>query len=170
MNEMKPEDVMRALDCHYKEWKIPTDGDIHCNDCPYNSVNDCSVELVKDALALLREKDAEIADYIRQIAEMQREIACQADLITFLEKYKKAEADKDAEIERLQGALKAEEQHNELTMECAKKALANARAEAITEFAERLKSEVNGGQFASYKGLEIRNVIDQIAKEMKEAQ
>lgn len=36
-----------------------------------------------------------------------------------------------AEIERLQGALEAEKRHN-------KKALANARAEAITEFAERL--------------------------------
>ena len=42
-----------------------------------------------------------------------------------------------SEVEMLQGALKAEERHNELTMEMAKKALANAKAEvAMDVFAE----------------------------------
>lgn len=44
--------------------------------------------------------------------------------------------EKDKEIERLEGALKAEERHNELTIECAKKAIDNARAEAVSEFAD----------------------------------
>lgn len=37
------------------------------------------------------------------------------------------------EVEMLQGALKAEERHNELTMEMAQKALANAKAEVARE-------------------------------------
>lgn len=43
------------------------------------------------------------------------------------------------EVEMLQGALKAEEQHNELTMEMAKKALANAKAEVAREIFEEIK-------------------------------
>ncbi len=42
-----------------------------------------------------------------------------------------------SEVEMLQGALKAEERHNELTMEMAQKALENAKAEVAREiFAE----------------------------------
>lgn len=123
MNKLKPEDVMRALEHCATEAK--------CDGCVLENTPHCECELMEAALALLREKDAE--------------------------------------IERLQGALKAEEQHNELTMECAKKALANARADAITEFAERL-----GKWFShdpAFLGVEKRlviDVVDQIAKDLKE--
>ena len=46
------------------------------------------------------------------------------------------------EVEMLQGALKAEERHNELTMEMAKKALANAKAEVAREIFEEIESKI----------------------------
>lgn len=45
-----------------------------------------------------------------------------------------------ADIEALQGALKAEERHNELTMEMAQKALANAKAEVVREIFEEINT------------------------------
>ena len=58
MNEMKPEDVMRALECCLK---------LDCKSCPYyvrfkeyTFDVKCGDVLIADALALLREKDAEI--------------------------------------------------------------------------------------------------------------
>lgn len=44
-----------------------------------------------------------------------------------------------SEVEMLQGALKAEERHNELTMEMAKKALANAKSEVAREIFEEIE-------------------------------
>ena len=43
-----------------------------------------------------------------------------------------------SEVEMLQGALKAEERHNELTMEMAKKALANAKSDVAREIFEEI--------------------------------
>lgn len=129
MNELKPEDVVKALECC---------SDCDCynerlqEDCPFSNVPFCNNYLRKQSLALLREKDAEIE---RLTAQIEHCDACDRIGLTHTEH-----------------------------MYCIKQ----AKSEAIAEFAERLKSEVNGGQFASYKGLEIRNVIDQIAKEMKE--
>lgn len=160
MNEPKPEDVMRALEqmaskanCNYMR---------HLEGCGYfcirlgKNVDDMAKgrgpecnencehfsppyieEVLRSALALLREKDAEI-----EMLKKDRE-----ELIVTL-KMNDAPFPEGLQI---------------VHDFCEKR-----KMEAISEFAERLKSEVNGGQFASYKGLEIRNVIDQIAKEMKE--
>ena len=60
-NELKPEDVMRALECHCTERKFPLIGEDLCEkNCPYFREDFCVQILVRDALALLREKDAEI--------------------------------------------------------------------------------------------------------------
>ena len=135
MNELKPEDVMKALELYVQRYLMPNvdiDGTVQVGDAERWFLKLLKEQLVPYVTALLREKDAE--------------------------------------IERLQGALKAEERHNELTMECAKKALANARAEAITEFAERLKA-----CFDTYPdneeahALYVRSIVDQIADEMKGA-
>lgn len=56
MNEMKPEEVMKALECC-------KGGGNACLDCIYfyKAVDtSCAPFLIKDALALIREKDAEI--------------------------------------------------------------------------------------------------------------
>lgn len=63
-----------------------------------------------------------------------------------------------AEIERLQGALEAEKRHN-------KKALANARAEAITEFADRLIKKCDAPHWCVWM-----SEIEDMAREMKEGQ
>lgn len=56
-NELKPKDVIRALECcGNQSW-------CYGSKCPYYGIRrDCLQVLQQDALALLREKDAEIAD------------------------------------------------------------------------------------------------------------
>ena len=51
-----------------------------------------------------------------------------------------AEVVPKSEVEMLQGALKAEERHNELTMEMAQKALKNAKAEVAREIFAEIES------------------------------
>lgn len=110
MNELKPEDVMRALElCNFNA---------ECDNCPY--VGRCW-DLNKDALALLREKDAE--------------------------------------IERLTEENKSLRDNTEVIIEM----VTIARAEAITEFAERLKARMR----EVYPADIYDSDIDQIAKEMK---
>ena len=121
--------------------------------------------MAKDALALLREKDATIADYILQIAEMQKQIATQDRILTDFMKRKEIEADKDAEIERLQGAVEQYEQERKYHFAMSRK----AQADAITEFAERLK-KFYGILKGKTVGGSVEYHIDQIAKEMREKQ
>jgi hypothetical protein len=79
----------------------------------------------------------------------------------------------------LQGALKAEERHNELTMEMSQKALANAKAEVargIFEEIERFlyihfrfcKEEIGGDDTEYVKGrLELNTQIQNFIAELK---
>lgn len=169
MNELKPEEVMKALECC-------KGGGNACLDCIYfyKSVDtSCAPFLIKDALALLREKDALIADYIRQIAEMQRKIACKDDLITFLEKHKKAEADKDAEIERLKNriicqVILPDEKLEEIKNECLERVeldIKEIKADTVRKMQSEIKERcIKGGIYPAF----VKNTIDQIAKEMLE--
>lgn len=187
MNELKPEDVMRALECHYKEWQIPTDGIDHCEqDCPYYGVDNCSVKLVKDAFALLRKYRAEIENY-KSIAEYQQSSNMKRG--SELEEKDKVIAEKDAEIDRLEAEIKRYENtcgklivrdngevvgfiegqektyiSKEIARVLRSMAVNTARAEAIDEFAEML--------YPLYKVLCVdegdwRNEVDKIAKELK---
>lgn len=149
MNELKLEDVMRALECC---------SDCNCPECPYVPKGDChkgtmgcSEEMLKNALALLREKDAGIAMMAECIERQDKEIA-----------------QKDAEIERLKAYNKELDNlcdilHKKLDEGYAE--FANEeRAEAITEFAERLRAELLEKDF--YPVI-VKNAIEKIAKEMK---
>ncbi len=83
MNEMKPEDVMRALELHAD---CETD---NCFECPYEGYlskadGNCVHHLSIDALALLREKDALLAEWDAKLKSYEIELL-----------------GKDAEIERL---------------------------------------------------------------------
>lgn len=75
-----------------------------------------------------------------------------------------------SEVEVLQGALKAEEQHNELTMEMAKKALANAKAEVAREIFEEIDKIFNDYKLSEH-GLRLiqhrEPSIDQRYAELK---
>lgn len=178
MNELKPEDVMRALENgRYidadefwnsrpenpnpnKEGRY-IDGWFDCLDRFLRHLKEMADEpsITKAALALLREKDALLEKW-------------DADLKT----YEAILMSRDAEIERLEKRQESilticDRAMNQMicsgamnhydTYEKAKEILkAEARAEAITEFAERLK--------AALKYFIIsRLLIDRIAQEMK---
>lgn len=123
MSEMKPEDVIMALD-------VCVEG--VCDACPYNENPFCRDDMMIDTLALLREKDAEI------------------------ERLKAENAIYENGVEKV-----AENYHRQ------------GRAEAITEFALRLKScefyEV-ADQYDGMQYIDFCDWVDKIAKELKEDQ
>ena len=141
--ELAEADVMRALQCHSLE-DIST-----CDDCPYRDISEqgnCGCDIARDALALLREKDALIEDYRQELGRARVALN-----------------DANVEIER----LKAE---NAVYANGVEKVAENyhrqGRAEAITEFAERLKQQKTTA-FGSQCGVVAFYEIDKIAKEMK---
>ena len=120
MNELKPEDVMRAL-----EYLVEcTDSGLCNNSCPQHRNTYCRYYILKATLALLRENDALIAALINNNADLEMELAKTYDMLDD-----------------------------------------TARAEAITEFAEKGKRELRSGNAIMDKS--IADIIDQIAKEMK---
>ena len=141
MNELKPEDVRRALEKH-----ADYEND-NCFECPYKNhlsteVGNCVDHLVRDALALLREKDAEIE---RLKSENE-----------YLEKVEQAFNDCVDQIQKDQAEVKYLKH--------------TIRADAITEFAELWKKWWYGQiQVAvnEYQESIIYDAIDQIANEMK---
>ena len=150
----------------FPDWKIVSDY-LNEADALIDDLQRDTIPKLKNGLeranAMGREADAEIANYILQIAEMQKQIATQDSELMALMQYKKIEADKDAEIERLNGVIETMEDN---CMTCDYKIVdrvSTARAEAITEFAERLKKYYD----ALKSGL-VSYHIDQIAKEMRE--
>ena len=163
MNEMKPHlaeqvtcsanaelteaDVRKALECCTSE----VSRDFNCDVCPYKGKG-CIINLLRDALALLREKDALLAEWDAKCND-----------------YETALMGKVAEIERLKAHNKELDNlcdilHKKLDEGYAE--FANEeRAEAVTEFADRLKSTLIAGGI--YPVL-VKNSIEKIAQEMKE--
>jgi predicted RNase H-like nuclease (RuvC/YqgF family) len=173
MNELKPEDVMRALECC---------GQVKfCATCPYLDLNNglCQEDLQTDALALLREKDADIDVYKARVQAKNYRIE---ELTQANAELTQTNAEKDAEIERLKkhqdtvsSVCNSAMEHYDALYEQAKDILkADARADAITEFAERLKqcTECMGectvdNPLAETYSVVREEYIDQIEKEMK---
>lgn len=135
MNEMKPEDVMRALECCDRGSSCVCD----CDNCPYYRCDvPCKAKLHADAIALLREKDAEIERLSSRVS-MLHEIE-----LSYALQYGDA-IDKDIARKQL-------------------------RAEAITEFSQRLKAKkchyTETENTFDFDGVTVED-IDQIEKEMK---
>ena len=171
MNELKQENVKKALElCN-------TSRSDACKICPYHEFGAlCHTKRNADALALLREKDARIkeleeaqgAEFTCFVGEQHKVDHCPyGDEIVRLQK---EVAEKDAEIERLTAynanLICANTDITNRHKDYLEEAERIARADAITEFAERLKT--------FYKHLPGNTVggaveyhIDQIAKEMK---
>ena len=105
MNEMKPEDVMRALECCLQADGAPACYKLKCParlgnglcfyeiDCEFNSEEEALKKMLADALALLREKDAEIKGLVDGWSKDQ-------------DRFEQVCAEKDAEIERLEELCK----------------------------------------------------------------
>lgn len=129
MDEMKPKDVMRALECCSND---------ECSGvCPYDdgelNCDGCTTHLMKDALALLREKDTKIAKAQAIAVEMGKLHQQVLAKVIF---------EKDAEIERLKHILESYAlQYG--TARDKEYFLDKARDEAITEFAERIVKSIH---------------------------
>lgn len=81
-------------------------------------------------------------------------------LKTEIKKIPTADVVPKSEVEMWQGALKAEELHNELTMEMAKKALTNAKAEVAREIFEEIEKAICG--ITAKNAIECTFEIDRI--------
>lgn len=80
MAEMKPEDVIKALECCVI--------DLRCHECPYFKKEHCVTKLHQETLALICEKDAEIQELVDGWSKDQ-------------EHWENLYDEKDAEVERL---------------------------------------------------------------------
>ena len=105
MNELKPEDVMKALECCSAEISTRE----NCSVCPMGGKRDCMTILYREALALLREKDATLEMCAETIERQDKELA-----------------QKDAEIERLKNSITfqvvmPDEKMEEIKAECLKR-------------------------------------------------
>jgi hypothetical protein len=184
MNKLKPEDVMRALEICAKPYS--QDKFQNCKTCPY-WLRDCDKEFISDVIALLREKDAEIERLTKERDDARRDCAiaeqlhyeCKMELEEMSDDILdsvRAERDRyKAESDQYQSAmLKAQAVCVEMG-KLNQVEIAKARAEAITEFAERLKqcTECMGectvdNPLAETYSVVREEYIDQITKEMKE--
>lgn len=73
-----------------------------------------------------------------------------------------------AEIERLQQKYELSEAEREANVKGFTESLETVRAEAIKEFAERLKSTMFNEDFLLCEPCDMANIIDNLAKEMTE--
>lgn len=182
--ELKLDDVMRALECC-----IHSDSEEnHCINCPYYAEKYCAAKISADALALLREKGEQIFKLENRIKECENGY----EGTLYLERCKSA--DKDAEIERLTKRLEKEAKcqydlcgqivdlkaeierlNNDLAISRkeTKRYMTShkqTRADAITEFAERLKSceffEI-ADQYSGMQYVDFCDWVDKIKKELK---
>lgn len=142
---MKPEDVMKALECC-----LLLQG-ATCRDCPLlyakNMKGTCYTELKRQALALLREKDAEIAD-VKETYKIQREAT---------NRLLKRVGDQDSEIDRLTHICRCYALRYG-TVRDQSDAIAKIRAEILAEYIERAKKRLP---------VISPSVFEQIAKELE---
>lgn len=148
MNEMKPEDVMRALECC-------RDNDVedtceYCKECPANYVRlfteegDCLYDVYTAAIEMIRKMKSTLEQW-------------EADFNT----YESMLYSKDAEIEKQKALKKIATDNNH---QC----YGLGYEDGITEFAERLTGRFNLCPHAMYSESTVHEVIAHIAKEMKE--
>lgn len=147
--KLNREQIVKALECC-------TEGD--CDGCPRYPFFGCTKANMAVALALIRELTEEKEGLGYLIDELEKE---KRDL--FEENKKVTE-----ENERLKGALEAEERHYELAMECAKKALAKAKADTVRKMQERLHDCFHPE--GEYWGTDIYGEVDQTAKELLDSE
>lgn len=207
MNEMKTEDVMRALEC----WTSHKPCDEDCPVLEYEGSQNCLALTMENSIALLREKDADIKMLTEQNLALGEVVLKKDAEIERLQKIADDVADSFPVCEGCEGktafgertehclyeiddtfcaqratkmwfALRGEneELHKEVERLKAENAVyANGvekvaenyhrqgRAEAITEFAERLKAHECLPEYPWDEPFVLYGCIDQIAKEMK---
>ena len=178
MNELKPEDVIRALELKVQRHLMPNvdiDGTVRVEDAERWLLKLLKEELAPYVSALLREKDALIEDY-RQ--ELGRARVALNDANVEIERLRKAKyiystvdycADDLAKAQEKIERLKADNKDLVDLCHLLNHSLEEERSIVIDEFAQRLKKFYDklGGKIV---GGSVEYHIDQIAKEMKEEQ
>jgi predicted RNase H-like nuclease (RuvC/YqgF family) len=143
---MTDNEIIKALECH-KEEDLAT-----CANCPLLNIDGCAYELSKYALDLIN----------RQNAEKEALIAGQETLQKYIAEQKK-------EIDRLQNDLAQTEDAyktvHEMNGAYARK-IDFAKAEAIKEFAEKIKQDAVWICDDSYIEDALREYVDNFVKEM----
>lgn len=150
---MTDNEIIKALECCTK-------GIGECKNCPYFKMIDCATQNVKDVINLIN----------RQKEETDKLEKVNASLTDSFEGYVKAVNRYREAIERHKGIIKILEND-----------VKSAKAEAIKEFAERLKDEIindtayacdstqhNGYYDYKIKIGDIPEYIDSLVKEMTE--
>ena len=155
---MTDKEIIKALECCVK---AP-----YCSkktDCPYKGIDDCVKKHTLDALDLINRQQAEIEEY-KRIAEYQQSLNVKRHF-----KLK----EKEAEIERLEKLAKDRADVNfEKIVGVVDRASADIKAEAIKEFAERLKESSIDVDVSFGYGREVYTEavpvveIDNLVKEM----
>jgi hypothetical protein len=177
MNELKPEDVLKAWDILDKmdffqgqragrELWLEKPFEVQEQDIADFSQGVAFLKnLIADALALLREKDAHIKELEEAVGA---EFTCfvgephKVDHCPYVDELVK----KDAEIERLKAYIDRCKSGEEYWVKCLLERPHEARSDAITEFAEKLKNFYHNLSGKTVGG-SVEYHIDMIAKEMK---
>ena len=167
---MTDEQIVKALECCSELKRF-------CDECTYNNktVEYCDTDLCKDAVALINRQKAEILAKTEEYNDMldQRnklEEALELKIMDVISLTSARDAllemvkEQKAEIERLEKKIKAIRDINKRNDEHLHiRLVERAKADAIKEFAERLKSKL-----IIYTYLNINGVIDNLVKEMTE--
>lgn len=144
---MTEEEIIKALECCVAGKK--------CRNCPLETDDACFQTLRVEALDLINSKNA----------EMEKALATIDGLINGQETLQKYIAEKDAEIERLQGRNRRLE--SAFVAECDLSACPRKREirdEAIKDVVNRAKKRIGDSHFQNY-GLAIMEIMD-VEKEM----
>ena len=135
------EEIIKALEVH-------SDSETPCTGvCPYSGDRYCGSKMARGALALIN----------RQKAEIERLQAVHADMTESLRLASEANKDMSVELDAMRGAANSYKMHYE-----------NAKAEAIKEFAERLKFMLTPYPDGYFKEPVTSTEIDNLVKEMTE--
>ena len=140
------DDVIKALEC----CSPIISEDFDCDICPYNEKG-CNTRLVRDALALINRQKVEIESL--KIAN---------------EKMYSANKEQEAEIESLTHRYELAVAEREANVKGFAETLKTIKAEAIKEFAERLRKRARMPLGTLYGTMVYLKDIDTLAKEMTE--
>lgn len=149
---MTDNDIVKALEC--------CAGDDGCDVCPmYKPSSECITELQGKALDLINRQKAELQKAKAELKETTEKFNCQqyvyADLSDIIK-------DKNAEIEKLQ----ADYSSMQSTLAKMSMGVAEAKAEAIKEFAEKVKATQRELFNNIYSTTAWNAVIDNLVEEM----
>lgn len=151
---MTETEIKKALECH-KERELDT-----CGGCPYFNIDGCAYQLSEDALDLINRKEAKIDRLEQNLKEAHIDIREQMAEVERLKSVEESHREQNGELRTAVERLNIEN----LQMIASIKGLEErARAEAIKEFAERLKAEfIDGWGCIEF----CVDELEQIAKEM----